>query len=134
MSNTALACSMVAEFWGDCHPHSIQEFQEYLQQKNILTVQSTHISSALYTAQQKRGLERIGRGLYIAGENLAGNRTGGIRYVLQKTKEALSTPINMMEISTKEKELIPSVQRLYQECERLLDELESGGGGHEISK
>lgn len=138
LSNTALARKMVTEFWRDCQPHSIQEFRLYLQQNNMASVEVSHISSAVYTASQQKELERIGRGIYKAGRNLNGDacigKTGGMEYVLQSAKNILSSPINLMTISAKERELIPKLQELYQECESLLNELESGGESDEISK
>lgn len=140
LSNTALARKMVTEFWRDCQPHSIQEFRLYLQQNNMASVEVSHISSAVYTASQQKELERIGRGIYKAGRNLNGDadacigKTGGMKYVLQSAKNILSSPINLMTISAKEREMIPKLQELYQECENLLNELESWGGCDEISE
>lgn len=140
LSNTALARKMLVEFWGDNQPHSIQEFRLYLQQNNMVSVEISHISSAVYTASQHGELERVGRGIYKAGKKLDEDvdayiwKTGGMVYVLRKTKSILSSPINVMAISPKEQELIPKLQELYQECENLLNELESGGESDEISK
>lgn len=54
--------------------------------------------------------------------------------VLQRTKSVLSSPINVTALTPKERELIPKLQELYQECENLLNELESWGGCDEISE
>lgn len=140
LSNTALARKMLIEFWGDYQPHSIREFRTYLRQKNMVSVDITHISSAVYTASQQEVLERVGRGIYKAGRSLDKTaevcleKIGGVRYVLQKTRNDLSIPINIMELSQEERELIPRLQELYQECERMLDELERDGDENEVSK
>lgn len=140
LSNTALARKMLIEFWGDCQPHSIREFRAYLQQNKMVSVDITHVSSAVYTASHQEVLERVGRGIYKAGRNLDENaeacvdKTGGVRCVLQRTKNALSVPINIMGLSLEERELIPRLQELYQECEKMLDALERGGDENEVSK
>lgn len=140
LSNAALARKMLIEFWGDYRTHSIREFRTYLQQNNMVSVNTTHISSAVYTASQQEVLERVGRGIYKAGRNLDEDaevcveKIGGVRCVLQKTRNALAVPINIMELSQKERELIPRLQELYQECERMLDELGRDGDENEVSE
>ena len=85
-------------------------------------------------------LERVGRGVYKAGRNWNRNaeapakRIGGVTYVLRQTKNVLAIPINVMELSQKERELIPRLQDLYQECEKMLDELEKEEAENEISE
>ena len=139
-SNTALARRMIIEFWSDCQPHSVREFRVYLRQNNMTSVELTHISSAVYTASQQDMLERVGRGVYKAGKNLNGDaespakKISGVKYVLLQTRNALSVPINVMELSPKERELIPKLQKLYQECERMLEELERVESENEISE
>lgn len=140
LSNTALARKMLIEFWNDCQPHSVREFRIYLQQNNMASVEITHTSSAVYTACQQDVLERVGRGVYKAGRNWNRNaeapakRIGGVTYVLRQTRNALAVPINVMELSQKERELIPRLQELYQECEKMLGELEKGEAENEISE
>lgn len=137
MSNTALARKMLIEFWSDQQPHSVRDFRNYLQEKNILAVDHTHISSAVYTATHQGVLERVDRGNYQAGVNFNGDmefpekRVAGIRYVLQQTKYALSIPVNITGLNSKEMELIPRLQELYQECEKMIEELEEDE--HEVS-
>lgn len=53
LSKTALTREMLIEFWGDGQPHSVQEFRAYLQQNNMMSIEITHIRSALYTATQR---------------------------------------------------------------------------------
>ncbi len=140
LSNTALARKMLIEFWSDCRPHSVREFRVYLQQNNMVSVELTHTSSAVYTACQQDVLERVGRGVYKAGRNWNRNaeapakRIGGVTYVLRQTKNVLAIPINVMELSQKERELIPRLQDLYQECEKMLDELEKEEAENEMSE
>lgn len=57
-----------------------------------------------------------------------------MKSVLRRVKSILSSPVNVTAISPKERELIPKLQELYQECENLLNELESEGDSNEISK
>lgn len=54
--------------------------------------------------------------------------------MLRQTKNVLAIPINVMELSQKERELIPRLQDLYQECEKMLDELEKEEAENEISE
>ena len=121
---------LLLEFWSDFQPHSVHEFRDYLKKNNIIAVDHTHISSAVYTATQQGVLERVNRGNYQAGTGFQKDRavpmkkTDGIRYVLQQSKRVLSFPINIVELTPKERELIPRLQELYQECERMLEELE----------
>ena len=140
LSNTALARKMLIEFWSDCQPHSVREFRVYLQQNNMASVEFTHISSAVYTAHQQDVLERVGRGVYKAGRNWNRNtevpvkRIGGVTYVLRQTRNVLAVPINVMGLSQKEREMIPRLQELYKECEKMLEELEKAEDENEISE
>lgn len=140
LSNTALARKMLISFWSDCQPHSVQEFKAYLQENNMETVGNTHIQSAIYTATSQEVLNRISRAIYQAGKNLneirdlSDRKTNGMKSVLRRVKSILSSPVNVTAISPKERELIPKLQELYQECENLLNELESEGGCDEISE
>lgn len=138
LSKTAQAKKLLLEFWSDFQPHSVHEFRDYLKKNNITIVDRTHISSAVYTATQQGILVRVDRGNYQAGicfqKDMAVpiKKTDGIRYVLQQSKRVLSFPINIVELTPKERELIPRLQELYQECERMLEELESDE--NEVSK
>ena len=67
-------------------------------------------------------------------QSLLRKKISGVKYVLLQTRNALSVPINVMELSQKERELIPKLQKLYQECERMLDELERVESENEISE
>ena len=134
LSKTALTKEMLIEFWSDGQPHSVQEFRAYLQQNNMMSIEITHIRGALYTATQRETLERIGRGMYQAGKNINGGSCIGMKGILQRTKSVLSSPINVTALTPKEREMIPKLQELYQECENLLNELESWGGCDEISE
>lgn len=67
-------------------------------------------------------------------QKLLRKKISGVKYVLRQTRNALSVPINVMELSQKERELIPKLQKLYQECERMLDELERVEVENEISE
>lgn len=140
LSKTAQANKLLLEFWSDFQPHSVREFRDYLKKNNIVTVGSTHISSAVYTATQQGVLERVNRGNYQAGicfqkdMEVSIKKPDGIQYVLQQTKRVLSFPINIMELSPKEREFIPRLQELYQECERMLEELERDEDKNEVSE
>lgn len=131
VTGTAIAKKMLTEFWGDYQPHSIREFKNFLQQNNVVSVNIHHISSALYYAHQQGELERVSRGIYQAGKNFNGTadahmeKTCGVKFVLQQTMQILSLPINIMGLSLKERDLIPRMQILYEECESMLEELES---------
>ena len=70
LSSTAIARKWLIEFWADCQPHSVREFKAHVQQKNIASIRTTHISSAVYQAAQQGLLERIGRGVYKAEKDL----------------------------------------------------------------
>jgi len=140
LSKTAQANKLLLEFWSDFQPHSVREFRDYLKKNNIITVGSTHISSAVYTAKHQGVLERVNRGSYQAGINFQKDeavpmkKTDGIQFVLQQTKRVLSIPISIMDLSPKERELIPRLQELYQECERMLEELERNKDENEASE
>ena len=139
-SNTALARRMIIEFWSDCQPHSVREFRVYLRQNNMTSVELTHISSAVYQAAQQGLLERVGRGVYKAEKDLRVHsdfsleKISGVKYVLQAIRNALLIPINVVELNQKERELLPRLQELYQECESILNDLESEGGKDEPSE
>ena len=111
-----------------------------MQQKNIASIRTTHISSAVYQAAQQGLLERIGRGVYKAEKDLRVHsdfsieKISGVKYVLQAIRNALLVPINVVELSQKERELLPRLQELYQECESILNDLESEGGKDELSE
>ena len=140
LSKTALAREMICEFWSDYRPHSIREFMVHLQQSNMVSVELAHVSNAVYAACQQDVLERVGRGVYKAGRNWNRNteapakRIGGVTYVLRQTKNVLAIPISVMELSQKEREMIPRLQELYQVCEKMLGELEKEEAENEISE
>lgn len=130
LSNTKLAYQEIFNFWNDSALHSIQEFKEYLEEEGIRGVEMTHISSAVYRAQEKEELKRVERGIYKAGIRFEGNKeiyvreTSDLACVLKRTERALSTPVNLMGLNPREQELIPKLQELHQMCERILMELE----------
>lgn len=140
LSKTALVHQGITEFWNDGQPHSLREFQSYLEQNYTETIKTSYINGAIHTARQQDMLERIGRGIYKAGINFYENEracseaTNGIKYVLKKTQNALSIPVNLMNLNQKERELVPKLQELYQICERLLNELESEDKSNEVSE
>ena len=109
---------LLLEFWSDFQPHSVHEFRDYLKKNNITIVDRTHISSAVYTATQQGILVRVDRGNYQAGINfhedieIPMKKMAGIQSVLLQTKRVLSIPINIVELTPKERELIP---RLFAE-------------------
>lgn len=140
LSSTAIARKWLIEFWSDCQPHSVREFKAHVQQKNIASIRTTHISSAVYQVAQQGLLERIGRGVYKAEKDLRVHsdfsleKISGVKYVLQAIRNALLIPINVVELNQKERELLPRLQELYQECESILNDLESEGGKDEPSE
>ena len=140
ISKTALARKLLLDFWSDLSQHSIAEFTNYLQENDLAEVKQTHINSAIRTASQLGVLKRVGRGKYEAGSNFHNDldipvkKTVGIRFVLQQTKRVLSIPISIMGLSPKEREMIPRLQGLYTECEKMLEELEKAEVENEISE
>lgn len=127
LSKTAQAKKLLLEFWSDFQPHSVHEFRDYLKKNNITIVDRTHISSAVYTATQQDILVRVDRGNYQAGINfhedieIPMKKMAGIQSVLLQTKRVLSIPINIVELTPKERELIPryrSYIRNAKECWR----------------
>ena len=140
VSNTMLAHREIIKFWSDNSPHSLQEFREYLDENYMEMIEEPHISSAVYHAQQKEELERVERGVYRAGKNLGrngktyGEEKNDMAVMLRKVQKDFSLPVNLIHLNPKERELIPRMQELYQECGRLLDELESEDEGDEVSE
>lgn len=131
MTDTAMAKQEMLKFWSDGQPHSAQQFREYLKKNSMLELRVTHLNSAIYAAMQQGILERLTRGVYIAGPNFSedqivddtNTKESVVKGILKSTMRIFSQPINVMELSQREKEILLKLQDLYENCSQWLNEL-----------
>lgn len=131
MTNTATAKQEMLKFWSDGQPHSVEQFRSYVKKNGLLELRGTHLGSAVQSALQQGVLERITRGMYIAGPNFSEDQIVGdigakesvVKGILKSTMRIFSQPINVMELSQREREILPKLQDLYVNCSQWLDEL-----------